>query len=383
MTALAENQAATPPRLRSLDALRGFDMLWITGGRSLVVALAASTGWPIFKALEAQFHHAAWNGFTLWDLVFPLFLFLSGATLPFSQDRRLEQGVPRSKLAQKILRRAFVLVLLGAIYNGLLQFDWEHQRWASVLARIGLGWAGAALIALFVGVRGRTIAMAAILLGYGALFFLWPIAASAGAFDQGQNVADLFDQRFLPGRLHRGNHDPEGLLSTIPAIATALLGALAGERLRRAGKPRARTAFELMGGGLVLLLAGWCLGFVIPINKALWTPSFVLFAAGWSALLLGLFHLLIDLPGGTVADGIQPSRSQVWSARLSFPFVVLGSNAIALYLLDRFVAFEAITDFVFQHEPALLSPVALAIAALFLRWLCLYALWRRRLFLRV
>ena len=383
MSASLRDPRAQSPRLASLDALRGFDMLWITGGRTLVASLATATGWPLFVALEAQLHHAPWHGFTLWDLIFPLFLFLSGATLPFSQDRRLEGGVTRAVLAGKIVRRASLLVLLGAIYNGLFTFDWEHQRYASVLGRIGLGWAGAALIALFFGARGRALAVVAILLAYAGLLCLWPLGTGVDRFAQGVNVVDLFDQRFLPGRLHRGNHDPEGLLSTLPAVATALLGALGGERLRRLQRPRARTAGELALAGAILVAAGWLWGRWLPINKSLWTPSFVLVSAGLSALFLGAFHLAIDVPVAHPSAVSEDRGGARWSRRLAFPFVVLGSNAITLYLLDRFVAFGAITEFVLHHEPALLSGVVLAAAAVGLRWLCLFVLWRRRIFLKV
>ena len=354
-------------------------MLWITGGRTVVAAAATATGWPALAAVEAQMHHVPWHGFTAWDLVFPLFLFLSGATLPFSQDRKREAGESRSRLARRIVRRAFLLVLLGAVYNGLLRFELDSQRWASVLGRIGLAWAGAAAIALFVGTRGRALAVVGILAGYAALLSFWPQSGGAGAFVQGQNVVDLFDQRFLPGRLHRGDHDPEGLLSTVPAIATALLGALAGERLRRVGKPRIGTAVELLVAGLVLLGLGWALDPVVPVNKALWTPSFVLVAGGWSAILLGVFHAWVDV--GVPSDTDASTKS--WRRRLAFPLVVLGANAITLYLLDRFVAFDALVAFLLDRNPPALAPVWIALAAVGLRWLCLWGLWRRRWFLRV
>lgn len=376
-----------PPRLTSLDALRGGDMLWITGGRTLVAALAAATGWPALVQLEAQLHHASWHGFTAWDLVFPLFLFVSGATLPFSQDRRLEAGSSRASLGRKILRRALLLVLLGAIYNGLLTFDGAQPRWASVLGRIGLAWAGAATLCLWLRTRGRALAALGLLLAYGALLAFWPVADGAGTLVQGRNVVDLFDQRVLPGRLHRGDHDPEGLLATVPAVATALLGALAGGHLRRRGAAQLRTALELGAAGLISLGAGWLLDAAQPVNKALWTPAFALVAAGWSALLLALFHAAIDVPAQRAsrpgaADGSEPPLSR-WSRRLAFPLVVLGSNAILLYLADRFLAFDAVAALLLDREPLRLHPAFVPAGALLLRFALLYALWRKRLFLRV
>ena len=156
---------AQPSRLRALDALRGFDMFWIIGGGALVEALSRATGWPLFRVLAEQQEHAAWNGFRFEDLIFPLFLFIAGVTVPFSLLRDLERGASKASVHRRILRRALLLVLLGLVYQGILQCHWADQRYCSVLARIGLAWAGAALLAVHCRPRGQALWGAALLLG--------------------------------------------------------------------------------------------------------------------------------------------------------------------------------------------------------------------------
>ena len=357
----------TPHRLESLDALRGFDMVWIVGGAAIFETWAEHSNAPWLHALAQQFTHVEWNGFRFWDLVFPLFLFIAGVAMPFALTRRLEQGASRGELAAKVVRRGLVLVLLGVVYNGLLSFDFSTLRYASVLGRIGLGYLFAGLIVLRWGVRGQVVWAGAILLGYWAALMLVPVPGyGAGDLTPGHTLTDWVDQELLPGRLHRGDRDPEGILSTVPAIATALLGALAGAWLRRTGPPSSRQSSRLAAAGLVALMIGGAWGVVFPINKNLWTSSFVLWAGGWSLLLLALFHQLVD----------------VWGhRRLLFPFTVIGTNAITIYLLNRFVDFDAVSQLLLGGG-RLAAPLVTA-GALVLQWLLLWWLYRRRIFLRV
>lgn len=358
------------PRLRSLDALRGFDMFWIVGGRDLLVGLTAITGWGVLRTAEAQARHVEWNGFTLWDGIFPLFLFLAGVSMPLSFAKRLEQGRSRTQLAGHALRRGLVLVLLGLVYNGLLGERTEPLRCASVLGRIGLAWMFAAWISLFLRTRGQVLVAAGILLGYWALLVLVPVPGQAApSLEPGKTFTDWFDRNWLPGRLYRGDRDPEGLLGTLPAIVTALAGSWAGMQLvRRDRTPAARSGGLALAGALALGL-GWLWHPWFPVNKNLWSSSFVLVTAGGSALLLALFHWLIDVRG--------------WHA-WSFPFVVIGTNAITIYMLGSFIDFDGIGALLlggpvaWRFHPSLLPLVTLA-----LEWVLLYALWRKRLFLRV
>lgn len=356
-----------PPRLRSLDALRGFDMFWIVGGQAIVLALATATDWPPLHAVAHQLKHVEWHGFSAWDLIFPLFLFLAGVAMPLSLTRRLERGDSRRELNLHVIRRGLVLVLLGVIYNGLLTFDFATLRYASVLGRIGLGYMFAGLIVLRTGLRGQCIAIVAILLGYWAMLMLVPVPGhGAGNLAPGATLTDWVDRQLLPGRLHRGVRDPEGILSTLPAVATALLGALAGSWLRRDDRSGERKAALLLASGAACLAAGALWNTVLPINKNLWTSSFVLWTGGWSFLLLGVFYLLIDVRGIRFGTTF---------------FTVIGANAITIYLMQRFIDFDAIANLVFERDRV--HAVLFVAAGLALKWLVLYWMYRRRVFLRV
>jgi predicted acyltransferase len=361
----------TTGRLRSLDALRGFDMLWIAGGGAMLQAWADSNDWAWLDAARAQTEHVEWNGFTFWDLIFPLFLFLAGVSLPLSLARRRAEGASDAELARHSLRRGLTLVLLGLIYSGLLKFDFATLRCASVLGRIGLAWMLAAWIVLATRTtRARVGWVVGILVGYWAALTLIPVPGFGAAnLEPGTNLVDWFDQRFLPGRLYRDVRDPEGLLATIPAVATALCGALAGEWLQRRDLEPARRVSGLAAGALGCLALGALWALVFPLNKNLWTSSFVLWCAGWSLSLLCVFHLVID----------------VWKfERGAFFLEVIGANAITIYVLQSFVDFDALAKLLLAGRGALkLHPALVAGGGLALKWTVLYALWRARIFLRV
>jgi predicted acyltransferase len=363
-------------RLLSLDALRGFDMLWIVGGDSLVVTLAALTGWPCMQWAAGQMDHVEWHGFHFFDMIFPLFLFIAGVSLPFSFARRKQCGDSMGKIYRHIFTRLFLLILLGAIYNGLLQFDFAHQRYASVLARIGLGWALAAIIMLNTRVRGQVMWFASILLAYWAAMKLIPVPGySAGVLTQEGSLAGYLDRMLVPGRLYLGNHDPEGIVSTIPAIATALMGVLTGQFLMN---PQSKyTPFQkglfMLAAGLVSLTLGNIWGTVFPVNKNLWTSSFVLVAGGWSLVLLSVFYIVID----------------VWGfKKWAFPFVVIGLNSITGYMLNSgIISFGHMSKYFFGGFSRLFSaaaePFVIAAGAVLCMWLVLYILYRKKIFLKV
>lgn len=357
-----------PGRLASLDALRGFDMLWIVGGREIVAALAAWTGWRGLRALEAQMHHPEWHGFALWDLVFPLFLFLAGAAFAFSLAAQRARGAGDLAIARRIAVRALLLVAAGVLYNVGPELDFGDVRYASVLGRIGLAWAGAALIALHCGPRGRMAWFVGLVLGYGALLLLVPAPGEVQAsLEPGRTVVDWFDRRWLPGRLHRSVRDPEGWLATLPAIATALAGVWAGEVLR--GEPTASQRLRrLTGAAVAALLATWLLEHWIPVNKNLWSSSFVTLTTSMSLGLLALFHAVVDVRG---------------RERAAWPLRVIGANALGAYLLWRFVDFRAAAHGVVGDTASPASVAATACVAFGLLWLVLAGLDHRRWFLRV
>ncbi len=371
---MPQQTPAAPFRLASLDALRGFDMLWIVGGDVLVQALAKAFPGPFFGALDGQMRHVPWSGFHFYDLIFPLFLFLAGVTIPFSLVRRREAGEPLRCLYGKIAMRTGLLVLFGCVYNGLLAFDFQQMRYASVLGHIGIAWGLAAVLALHVRPRGMLLWTGGLLLAYWAAMTLVPVPGyGAGVLTPEGNLAAWVDRHLLPGHLYGGVFDPEGLLCKIPAAALALLGVLAGEWLRapRPASGNQKTA-GLAGAGAVALGLGALWGVWFPVNKALWTSSFVLVAGGLSLLLLALFYWVIDVRG---------------FRRWSFPFAVIGMNAIAIYLGAEIVDFGHTAEYVFGGAAGLagerLQPVLLAAGVLLVEWTVLYFLYRKKVFLKV
>ncbi|WP_145279809.1 acyltransferase family protein [Tautonia plasticadhaerens] len=376
----AEAAPMTPPptgRILSIDALRGLDMLMIVGVDRLVRAWAEWSGSPRSAAIAGQFEHAEWEGFRFYDLIFPLFLFLVGAVLPFSIGKLEGQG--RGAAYRRVARRVVLLFALGLLCNNVLQFDWDDLRVAGVLQRIAVCYGFAAVIVLNTSARGQLIVTSAILLGYWALLLgVAPPGGEAGDFSRQGNLAGWVDRHFLPGKIlepYYGYGDNEGLLSTIPAVATTLLGALAGAWLRSARGPWEKAA-GLAASGVAALALGSAWGIWFPIIKNLWTSSFVLVAGGWSLLLLALFYAVIDAAG--------------WR-RWAFPLVVVGVNAITIYVVPRFLDFDRLSRFFFGGVSALadrriagdFTPVAAAIGVLVAEWLFLYYLYRRRIFLRV
>ncbi len=226
-------------RLESLDALRGFDMFFIMGGSGLLFALAAlfpESG--VWYEVERQMNHVPWDGLTHHDTIFPLFLFIAGVSLPYSLESQMSKGMGKGAIYRKILRRGLTLCFLGIIYNGFLDFDFEHFRLFSVLGRIGLAWMLAALIytATFCGknpfsnVLAIAVSVFSLLMGYWllTLFVPAPDAAGASVFSAQGNIACWLDRTLFGEHCYSAVYDPEGLLSTIPAIATALIGILSG-----------------------------------------------------------------------------------------------------------------------------------------------------------
>jgi len=356
-------------RLHSLDALRGFDMFWIIGGGALFKALAEATNWPFLRWIEHNLEHVEWHGFTFYDLIFPLFLFIAGVSMPYALGRRMERGDDRRTLHLHVIRRGLLLVLFGVVYNGLFLFDFENLRYASVLGRIGLAYMFAGLIFLNSGARGQALWIAGVLLGYWAALSWIPVPGhGAGDLSPGATLTDWVDRQLLPGRLHRTVRDPEGLFSTIPAIATALGGAFAGRWLRDGVRSGSRKSSGLFLAGIACLAIGGLWHLAFPLNKNLWSSSFVLWTAGWSCILLAIFHQLID----------------VWGfSRWAFPFVVIGLNPITIYMLQGFVDFAGIAEVVFASATRRVHPALIVGGGLVLRWLLLFWMYRRRLFLRV
>jgi predicted acyltransferase len=386
-----------PERLRSLDALRGFDMFWIVGGDALGRAIGKWYYGTNDNWLHDQLEHVPWEGFRFYDLIFPLFLFLVGAVIPFSLAALRRRGASNAAVYWRIARRVVLLFALGLMCNGALQLTWltrqdgrwvvdinNHLRVAGVLQRIALCYGAAAVIALLTGVRGQIVTVAAILLGYWAVLVLVPNPETglAGDLSKEGNLSGYIDRTYLPGKIMKAYYefgDNEGILSTIPAVATALLGVLAGQWLQSSAGP-GRKALGLAAAGVACLALGELWAMKFPIIKNLWTSSFVLVAGGWSLLLLALFYAVID--------GL---KWLVWA----FPFVVIGVNAITIYVVPRFIDFKKMSEFFFgglvqlAGDPDVIKKVGdlrtviVVAGVLFFQWLFLLWLYRQRLFLRV
>jgi predicted acyltransferase len=373
----SQPSAATPsrttssaPRLPALDALRGFDMFWLIGGELLPAALFTWTGWSVWQTLAQQFEHSTWHGFAFYDLIFPLFIFISGVSLGL-QGQSLS-GLPlaqRRPLYARALRRLMLLVLLGVVYNhgwGTgLPADPAAVRYASVLGRIGIAWFVAAMLLWHLRTRTVVVLTAAVLLGYSLLQLQWPLTETG-------SLNTLLDQALLPGITYRNApYDPEGLYSQVGAICNCLLGAFAGVVWRAdAGAPR-RRLLKLLGMGAALVVAACLLQPLYPLNKSLWTGSFTLLTSGISLLLLLAFDLLLGQR----------------TPRLSLPLYWLGQNAILIYLGTSLVMWGYSVKSLFggwiSASPVSLQPLLFALTLLALQLLALRWLYQRKLFLRV
>ena len=346
-------------RLVSVDALRGFDMFWIIGAGAVVRALDKLSGNPATRFLSTQLQHVRWEGFRFYDLIFPLFLFIIGVSMVFSLDKAVAQG-GRGRALWRVLRRSVLLYVLGVFYYGGLSQPWPDVALGGVLQRIALCYLCAALVYCFTpSAKGIVAVCAALLVGYWGLLAWAPfpdlkldretierIAAQTGStspaeiaaavpgrirgvYAEGRNLTNYVDFLYLPGRKAQTYYINEGLLSTLPAIALPLFGALGGLLLKndRVSPPRKVAWLAAAGAAGVGLSLLWAPQF--PLIKRIWTSSFVVLTAGLSALLLALFYYIIDV-----------RRRRAWCQ----PFVWIGGNAITLYLAAQIVNFQSLAE---------------------------------------
>lgn len=307
-------------RLTSLDVFRG---ITVAG-----MILANNMGSPSY----APFRHAEWDGWTPTDLIFPSFLFIVGVSITFALTKRREANADLGPVVFKILRRGAIIFALGLLLAAWPKFvdaetrskilnaeTWAKFRVPGVLQRIAFCYVLAALIFLGTRVRGQVVATVALLIGYFALMrFVAAPGFAAGDWAKGHDLGAYLDKLLLGSHIYRpGEYDPEGLLSTLPAVATTLLGILAGHWLR-SGRERSAICSGLFFAGTLGVILGASWGAWFPVNKALWTSSFVLLAGGWSSIGLAACYWLIDVLG-----------YRRWSA----PMRVLGTNPIVAYCL--------------------------------------------------
>ena len=434
MTTQAESKSPNPDpnpvlqRLRSLDALRGFDMFWIIGADALVSALNRMSPTPATRFLEYQLEHAEWQGFHFEDLIFPLFVFIAGVSLVFSLGKTIEQE-GRTAALGRLFRRGLLLFVVGIFYYRGFSNPWPGIRMTGVLNRIALAYFFAGLLFCFFKPRSLVAICAALLVGYWALMTFMPVrdiqltkpdlarlaeqigdvktaalfreegnpstvkdspawAAAqrmfqtttnrvSGKFLPGLNVSDHCDFQYLPGRKWDDFYDPEGILSTIPAVATGLLGVFAGLLLKNQNVRDRRKIFYLVSFGLAGVALGWLWGLQFPVIKKIWTSSYVLVAGGYSALLLAAFYWTVDV-----------LRFQRWCE----PFVWMGTNSITIYLADnivggfgkiaaRFVGGDVKAWFD-AHVARGFGDLVIALVGLLLAFWLVRFLYRRKVFLR-
>jgi predicted acyltransferase len=362
-------------RIQSIDALRGFDMFWISGGEVLFIALFALTGIPFLsETLSLQFEHSLWDGFTFYDLIFPLFLFITGLTMPFSIGRRLERGDSKKLILKHVLTRTLLLILLGLIYNGLFNFDFVNQRYVGVLQRIALSSFFVSLIYLY-STKLKTLYIWAIsiLLAYWAIIALVPVPGfSAGDMTKEGNLCGYIDRLLLPGGFCCYPFgDNEGILSSFTPMVNVLAGLISGQWLIKMKDNPSKLLKGLLIAALAVLATGYLWGFGFTINKTMWTSTYALVAIGYSMLLLGLLYWLIDVKGYT---------------KWAFPFVVIGLNPITIYVLQGLFDFTIIANIFihgFSHYLGTFEQAFILMCTILVKWLLLYFLYKQKIFLKV
>ena len=373
-------RAASPTRLMSLDLFRGATI----AGMILVnnAGDEPSSYWPL--------RHAPWNGWTPTDLVFPFFLFIVGVAMAFSFGSRIKRGESRHQLLGHAMWRGLALFALGLFLNGFPdQHHLNSWRVYGVLQRIAICYVITSILALWGNWRGWIAAAVGCLVSYWVLMRFVPVPGfgvpthDIPLLDPDRNVVAWLDRQLLAGHLYEGTRDPEGVLSNIPAIATSLLGLLTGQWLRSALSAKHK-ALGLAMFGLIGVMAGKILDPWFPINKKLWTSSYVLFTAGLALLCLALCYWVADI--------------NKWRGLWTKPLLVFGMNAIAAYvfaeslshLLDHLHTSQGIAwqELIYHHLFAPLaspanSSLLYALSYVLLCWVAMWILFRKGIFLKI
>jgi predicted acyltransferase len=415
----------------SVDALRGFDMFWIIGADSLVYALHRMSQTEPTRRLADQLEHADWEGFHFYDLIFPLFVFIVGVSLVFSLTKTIEKA-GRGEALKRVFRRGILLFVIGILYSGGVTSPWPDIRLLGVLNRIALAYFFTGLLFCFFKPRALVAISVAILAAYWALMTFVPIRdvqltkgnlaqlaekagdskaaalfreernpsavknspawaaaekmfyattnRTTGQFGQGFNLANHIDFMYLPARKYDTFFDPEGILSTLPAIVTCLLGVFAGFLLRDQSIAGKQKVLWLISFGVAAAVLGWLWNAQFPVIKKIWTSSYVLVAGGYSAILLGVFYLIVD----------------VWQVRTwCQPFVWMGMNSITVYIASnvlggggfrrlaaRFAGGD-VKDFLDAHIARGSGDMLISIVGLLLAFWFVHFLYKRKIFLRL
>jgi predicted acyltransferase len=352
-------------RVLSLDTFRG----------ATIAAMILVNDPGNSQAIYEPFEHADWHGWTFTDTVFPFFLWIVGVSITFSFAKRIAQGADRGRLLLHVLKRSALIFLIGLLLNGFPRYNLSTLRIPGVLQRIAVCYLIGATIFLFTkSIWSRIAWIAGLLTSYWVLMMY----VGGGVLDTIGNLAQKVDAAVLSGHMWSQTKiwDPEGIVSTLPAIATVLLGILAGQLLRTKRTAEEKTSWMFLGGNL-LILAGLILSTWMPINKKLWTDSFTLFMGGLAWVVFACWYWIVDVKG--------------WE-RWARPFAIFGMNAIVLYVCSGVIArllgmsglWRTIYENVFAPiAPAKLASLQFAFAYVILHFAIAYFMYRRRWFVRL
>ncbi len=361
-------------RLDSIDALRGFDMLMISGGGEFIHLLGGLTGIGIIDVVAGQFYHPEWHGFTFYDFIFPLFLFLAGTSLAFSLSSGKKKGIPNGDLTKKVAKRMVILILLGILFKNapIDIFDPAHIRYGSVLGRIGIATFLATLLYLHFSWKQRLYIGIGIVIAYYILIMVIPVPGyGAGNLTFEGNLMGWLDRAFMPGRLKQITYDELAFSTQIPATCLTIFGSLIGDILLSEKQGSTKVKQLILAGAIGIIISLlWNLSF--PINKHLWSSSFILLTSGMASILLGILYFIIDVKG-----------YKGWS----FFFRVIGVNSLLIYLATRFVDFNETSRLLFsgiyKYTSAPWQEVFNALGGFVLVWIFLYILYKKKIFLKV
>jgi predicted acyltransferase len=377
-----------PPRaerLVSLDVFRGITI-------AAMILVNDNGDWD---AAYWPLQHSKWNGWTPTDLIFPFFLFIVGVSMVMSISSRLARGDSRGKVMRHALQRGAILLALGVFLNGFPNhYNIHTLRFEGVLQRIAICYVISALFVIYTGNRSRVAAIVVCLASYWIIMRYVPVPGfgvpthDMPLLDPDRNLAAWLDRRLLMGHLYEGTRDPEGVLSTIPSIATSLLGVMTGEWLRSQASSLKKAAWMIIAG-IAGLSAGELFNVWFPINKKLWTSSFVLFTAGFALVILALFYWLIDI-----------KKSRGWT----MPALVFGMNSIAAYVFAEMLAIfvgtwrvhmpqDGYVDLQYliyntifttrDSPPSANASLLYSLSFVLVCWLAMWPLYRKRIFLKI
>jgi predicted acyltransferase len=363
---------SAPERLVSLDAFRGFVMLWIIGGEGLMVGLAALGHNRVIDTVVYELNHSPWQGLRFYDCIWPAFMLMVGVSVPFSLAKRSLTQTYHQQLAHA-LKRAIVLFLLGSLRESVLIGSPYLVELSSALQPIAIAYFVAVLVARK-SWRFQAVLAAAILAGYALILAFIPAPGiSGGSYQYNHNLVHWVDIAVL-GQVHWDSwpyaHEGWGtILSTIPTISTTLLGLLIGELLMTARSKKSKAKF-IGGLGLACIAVGYAISPVVPVVMKMWTTSYGLMSAGWACLMLLFFYWLIDVRG-----------HRKWT----LPLTVIGMNAIFIYMFTSLIHLDPIVD-VFTREIVKAWPNSALlfqqVAVLAVEWLILFWMYKRKIFLR-